>query len=150
MTSRKHSWRAMAGVTLVELMVAVAIVGILAAIAYPSYQRYVARTHRDSAAACLSQYAQFMERFYTTNLSYLDPVSGNPPTPDLACSRENNLDQRYTFGLRAGSVSERAYIVDATPTDTQTNLDLACGTLSLDQTGARSISGTASAEQCFR
>jgi type IV pilus assembly protein PilE len=122
----------------------------LAAIAYPSYQRYVARTHRDSAAACLSQYAQFMERFYTTNLSYLDPATGNPPAPDLACSRENNLNQRYTIGLRAGSVTARAYTLDAAPTDMQENLDLDCRILSLDQTGARTVSGPAGADQCFR
>jgi type IV pilus assembly protein PilE len=150
MAQRKHSLRAMAGMTLVELMVVVAIIGILAAIAYPSYQRYVARTHRDSAAACLSQYAQFMERFYTSNLSYLDPTTGDPPAPDLACSRENNLNQRYTIGLRADSVTARTYILDAAPTDLQENLDLECGTLSLDQTGARSVEGAAGPNQCFR
>jgi type IV pilus assembly protein PilE len=140
----------MAGMTLVELMVVVAIIGILAAIAYPSYQRYVARTHRDAATACLSQFAQFMERFYTSNLSYLDPATGAAPAPDLACRRENNLNQRYTIGLRAGSVTARAYTLDAVPTATQTNLDIDCRILSIDQTGARTASGPAGAQQCFR
>lgn len=137
--------RRQAGVTLIELMIAVAIVAILAAIAYPSYQRYVVRTHRNSAMACMSQYAQFMERYYTANLTYVGAAPGNLP-----CSSENNLNQRYNIGLRAGSVTARAYIIDATPIATQLALDAQCNRLSLDQTGARTISGTGTRDQCWR
>ena len=133
------------GVTLIELMIAVGIVAILTAIAYPSYQRYVARTHRNSASACLSQYAQFMERYYTANLTYVDAAPG-----DLPCTRESNLDQRYTIGIRAGSATARAYILDATPRDTQAALDTDCGTLTVDQTGARTVSGAAGRDACLR
>ncbi len=135
------------GITLVELLVAVGIVGILVAIAYPSYQRYVARTHRNSAAACMSQYAQFMERHYTAGLTY---VGAPIPATGLPCSRENNLDQRYAIGLRAGSVTARAYILDATPRNAQAAIDSQCGTLTLDQSGARSVTGSLGRDQCWR
>jgi len=143
MASRKQS-----GVTLIELMVAVAIVAILSAIAYPSYQRYVARTHRNAATACMSQYAQVMEQHYTANLSYV----GAPPiaTPQ-PCSRENDLNRRYTIAVRAGSVTARTYIIDATPIGTQAAVDGAqCGTLTLDQSGARFTSVTANRDVCWR
>jgi type IV pilus assembly protein PilE len=133
------------GVTLIELLIAVAIVAILAAIAYPSYQRYVARTHRNSASACMSQYAQFMERHYTTGLTY----EGAPiPVNGLPCSRENDLNRRYTIGL--GAATARTYILNATPRDTQAAVDAQCGTLTLDQTGARTVSGTAGRDACWR
>lgn len=144
MTSRRQSPRAAAGVTLIELLIAVGIVAILSAIAYPSYQRYVARTHRDAAAACLSQYAQFMERYYTTNMRY----TGTGSVPSLPCRQENDLNRRYLVQLRSGA-TESTYTVEAIPTDLQRDLDaLQCGTLSIDQTGTRRA-GTAGAA-CWR
>lgn len=134
--------RRQTGVTLIELMIAVAIVAILAAIAYPSYQRYVARTHRNAAAACLSQYAQFMERFYTANLTYVGAV------PTASCRLENDMDRRYRFELRASAA--RTYILDATPIGAQASIDAQCGTLTVNQAGTRSVSGTAGPNQCFR
>lgn len=128
--------RRQVGMTLIELMIAVAIVAILTAIAYPSYQRYVARTHRDAAAACMSQYAQFMEQFYTTNLSYnFAGFAG----PILGCRQENNLATRYTVQMRPGSNTASAYIIEALPTQVQTSMEQPqCGTLSITNTGARS------------
>jgi type IV pilus assembly protein PilE len=122
--------RRVAGVTLVELLVTVATVAILAGIAYPSYQRYVARTHRNAAAACLSQYAQFMERFYTTNLTYLDAE------PVMGCRLENDMDRRYNFEVEV-SEDGRGFVVRATPLGVQAKIDTACGTLTLNQTGGR-------------
>ncbi len=117
------------GVTLVELLIAVAIVGILAAIAYPSYQRYVARTHRNAAQACLSQYAQFMERYYTTRLTYVGAV------PSAGCRLESNMNRHYQFAL--ADAQARTFRVTATPQGAQATLDAQCGVLSLDQAGTR-------------
>jgi type IV pilus assembly protein PilE len=60
------------GFTLVELMVVVAIVAILASIAYPSYTNHVKKTRRGMATGCLQENAQYMERVYTSKLSYED------------------------------------------------------------------------------
>jgi type IV pilus assembly protein PilE len=115
--------------TLIELLVVTSIIAILAAIAYPSYQRYVARTHRNAAAACLSQYAQFMERFYTTNLTYLNAA------PVMSCRLENDLNRYYTFAVTIPDA--RTFVARATPVGAQATLDAACGALSLDQSGGR-------------
>jgi len=64
------STRRSAGFTLIELMIAVAIIGILASIAYPSYQRYVQDSRRVDAHAGLMQAAQQLERCYTVSASY--------------------------------------------------------------------------------
>ncbi|AVS93976.1 prepilin-type cleavage/methylation domain-containing protein [Paracidovorax avenae] len=58
------------GFTLIELMITVAIVGILASIAYPSYREYVAKSRRAEARAVLLAAQQWMERFYSENYRY--------------------------------------------------------------------------------
>jgi type IV pilus assembly protein PilE len=133
--------RAAAGFTLIELLIVMAIIGLLAAIAYPAYQSYVTRTQRKAAMACLSQYAQLMERYYTTRLTYVGA------SPALGCSSEGRLNERYTFA--ATDLSQGAYTVTATPVGTQASRDAQCGVLGLDQRGARTASGVAGVAGCW-
>jgi len=126
------------GVTLIELMIVVVIIGILGAIAYPSYQRYVARTHRGAAAACLAQFAQGMERYYTTHLNYED---GDDQMAH-GCATEGDLDRFYEIRFRENSVTASAYIVEAVPTDVQNRAERPqCGTLTINQLGVREPQG---------
>jgi type IV pilus assembly protein PilE len=62
--------KSMRGVTLMELLIVVVIIGILAAIAYPNYRQYAARAKRNEARAALLQIATNQERFYMQNNTY--------------------------------------------------------------------------------
>ena len=63
-------YRRMQGITLLELMIVVVIVGILAAIAYPNYRDFTARAKRNEAKAALLKIATNQERFYLNNNTY--------------------------------------------------------------------------------
>jgi len=129
------------GFTLIELMIVVVIIGILAAIAYPTYISYITRSNRAAAEACLSNYAQFMERYYTTNLRYdQDASSTVVALPALDCAATQNTGQNYSYDLYA--ISRSSYTLEAVPQGTQATRDTACATLRLDQTGAKTATGT--------
>ena len=133
-----------AGFTLVELMITVLIIALLAAIAYPAYGAYVARANRGAVKACMSEYAQWYERKYTTDLRY-DPVAP-AVAPVMGCATESNLDQRYTITQVS---TQRTYTITATPLGVQATRDARCGTLTLDQAGAKNRSGTAPLNDCW-
>ena len=140
--ARSHSGNA-SGFTLVELMVVVLIVGILASIAVPSYVSYVVRANRGAAKACASEYAQFMERYYTTNLTYVGAA------PVLGCATESGLDRNYTFSATAVAPTQRTYTITVTPINAQLARDTYCGTLTVDQAGTRTDSGSQDVAYCW-
>nr|WP_282436995.1 type IV pilin protein [Lysobacter ciconiae] len=127
------------GFTLIEVMIVVVIVAILATIAYPSYQDQVMRSRRSAGAVCLQERAQFMERHYTTNLSYA--AAPAPAQCDGSVAR--------FYQVQASGVTARAYTLEAVPQGAQATRDTKCGTLSINQRGERSASGTAGAGECW-
>lgn len=137
----------MSGFTLLELMITVAVVAILATIAYASYQDQIVKSRRATAAACLQERAQFMERFYTTNLSYLDSAGAAPAISQC----DNEISPYYQVGLAAGTTA-RAFTLQAVPQGVQATRDTKCATLTLNQLGARGVkdgSASATPEVCW-
>ena len=137
--------RAALGFTLIEIMVVVALVGILASIALTSYQSQTRKTRRYAAQSCLMEQAQYLERYYTStnnSMSYTGAV-----LPDA--TGKTNLASYYTFSLPAAANSSQAFSVQATAIGTQTG-DTSCSTLALNQAAQHtSSSATAATTGCW-
>ena len=119
------------GFSLIELMIVVAIIGIIAAFAYPAYQDHVRKTRRSVAQADLMELAQWMERRYTANYTYLDGVNA-PTLPFTVSPRTGATFYDISFD---GNPTASTYRLQAAPKGAQASDS--CGTLTLDHTGAR-------------
>lgn len=119
-----NTFKRPSGFTLVELMIVVAIIGILAAIAYPSYTEYVTRAKRSDAKAALLQVQLSQEKYRANNVSYgtLAQIGINSPSPD----------GYYTIAI-SGTPTATTYTVTATPL--APFADTTCGTFAVNQAG---------------
>ena len=121
------------GFTLLELMIVVAVIGILANIAFTSYTSSVAKTRRNAAQGCLMEEAQYMERVYTTSMSYASAAL--PAASAQQCQAA--LSAYFTFSLPAASLTASAFVVKATAIGAQAANDESCATMTVVQTGVR-------------
>lgn len=146
-------WRAgsMRGFSLLELMIAVAVIGILATIAYPSYQEHVLRGGRAEGMALLSDAAARQERYFAQSNAYITSQAdvadlGMPHTTGTTVMSSNG---RYSLTVGTAA-NDGGYTLTATRQGAQVN-DTKCGNFTLDAVGRRgvSISG-ADAVGCWR
>jgi len=131
------------GFTLIELMIAVAIVGILSAIAYPSYREYMARGKRAEAQAILLEASQYMERFFAENYRY-DQNTASVAVTDasqfparFSKSPRAGTGTNYTITLPAANLASNTYVVKATRSGTMVGDK--CGNFGINQLGAKVI-----------
>ena len=105
----RHPQKVQLGFTLIELMIVVAIVGILSAVAYPSYTEYVRRGHRADARAGLLQAQQWLERAATATGAY-------PTALPATLTWANDSTKRYTISI-GGPATTSTFTLTATPID---------------------------------
>jgi type IV pilus assembly protein PilE len=97
----------MAGITLLELMIVVTVIGVLGMIALPSYRQYVMRSQRTEAKAALLQLATNQERFYLANRTY----TANPALLGFP----SNITERGTYALAIPVANANTFEATATP-----------------------------------
>lgn len=131
------------GFTLLELMIVVIVIAILAILAVSSYQFANVKTRRNAAKGCLTQAAQYMERYYTTKMTYND-ATDPPQGPNDICDAEVQKFYAVSF---VGTPDATTFTVQAVPTASQK--DPSCGTLSLNQAGTKDASGTGGPSACW-
>ena len=144
MAINQHTGRGrvdIAGFTLIELMITVAVVAILVAIAYPAYQDQVRKARRALAKADLVEYAQLAERFHTVNNTY-----EGFDLPATQVPREAGATPYYA--LEFTEQEANAFTIQATPEGGQASDK--CGTLSLNHAGVKgSGDGATQDPDCF-
>lgn len=119
------------GFTLIEVMIAVVVIGLLAAVAYPSYQDAIRKSRRADAKAALSELTQFMERIYTENNTY--KPDGANPEPPFTQTPKDGTGKYYDLSLTASSAT--TFTLQAAPISGTSQAN--DGLLQIDNTGAR-------------
>lgn len=99
------------GFTLIELMITVAVVGILAAIAYPTYQNAMAKNRRATAQAYLADVAQREQQYVLDNRAYTDS------TTNLRLPVPADVSRYYTIAITAATSTPPAFTATAAPVD---------------------------------
>ena len=122
--------RADGGISLLELMIVVTIVGILASIAYPSYQLNALETKRADAHATLLRIATAQEKFFTVNNQYATS------TTSLGYAANPAISSEGFWAISVTGVGPAAYTLSAAPTGG--HVDAACGGITLTSAGAQS------------
>ena len=130
------------GFTLIEIMITVAIVGILAAVALPAYTEHIARGKRADAKTQLLAAQQWMERFYSENFRY----DVNAANEAVNAAGKNFSNQSFirspleggtvNYNITVGGLARNTYTITATRAGSMANDP--CGNLTINQAGQRS------------
>lgn len=128
------------GFTLIELVIALAILAIIIGIAVPAYTNQVTKTRRAEGKAVIMSAAQALERCYTRYSSYTDGNCG----VSFPTNSENDW-----YVVTAPTLTATTYTLQAAPQNAQATNDTECANLGLTHTGSKSVSGSGSVDDCW-
>ena len=144
--------RRQSGVTLIELMIVVAIIAIISAFAYPSYQRYVIKAKRTVAQNTLLQIADRQQQFFMDNKRYTTDLTdlGFPADPHVVDDDGNSTvagDSQAVYSLSLSNVTATTWTITAAPLHGQLTRDTYCGSLTITQAGTKGKTGAS--DKCW-
>ena len=132
------------GVTLIELMIVIVILGLIAGYAYPSYMRYVVDTKRTAATSILLQVADRQQQFFMDNKRFTNDLTNlgfvaNPLV--IADDGRPTAGADSTYSVALSNVTATTYTITAAPLNSQAARDTECGSLTLNQALMKGSSG---------
>jgi type IV pilus assembly protein PilE len=135
------------GITLLELLIVLVVVGILGALALPGYRQYMLRINRTEAMTALLQLQGTEESFYLQHRMYTDNIAAAPPA-GLGLSASSSI--RYQLSV-AVAADGQTYIATATPVPGGgQEADQDCLAFSIDARGRRAVSGARDTRYCWK
>jgi type IV pilus assembly protein PilE len=149
MKSTGRQFRKARGVTLVELMIVIAVIGTLAAIAIPSYRRYLIRSQRSEAKIALMALQTAEEKYYLQNNTYTNNVTAAPPTGlGLPSTSET---AKYDIAITTFPADGQSFVATASPrTGGGQTDDTQCVNFNIDERGTRGVTGPSGTQFCWK
>jgi type IV pilus assembly protein PilE len=149
-TTQENHVKRQRGVTLIELVIVVVIIGILASIAVPAYQNYIRRANRTDGRAALLALATAQEKYYLQCNSYAADITTSANDCGTGNLQFDPNSERGYYTIAVTAADTEGWTATATPNGLPQSKDTKCQSFTLTSTGLKTASGGGdTSEECW-